>query len=173
MGFFFLSFSLILSFLDKETTKKLYYNTSMLVVTEYFSFKGKTVIFFWTSPYPSGLIGILGWTGDVAHVNVPSIGFDMIGSKYSLCKNQLLTPLGELQTKMAEKEGNITAKSYHKNAVCKVPCCTVPMLLAIKGHRIFIACFVAARDLHQYPETNLTFLWLKCCAMETRHSLSY
>lgn len=45
-GVFFLSFSLILSFLDKETTKKLYYNTPMLVLTESFSFKGKTVIFF-------------------------------------------------------------------------------------------------------------------------------
>ena len=69
-------------------------------------------------------------------------------------------PLGEIQAKMAEEEGNITAKSYHKNAVCKVPCCTVPMLLAIKGHHILLHALLqlAVGDVHQYPDTNLIFL---------------
>lgn len=51
-------------------------------------------------------------------------------------------PLGEFQAQKAEEDDNITAKSYHENAVCKMSCCTVHMLLAIKGHHVFIACLV-------------------------------
>lgn len=80
-------------------------------------------------------------------------------------------PLGEIQAKMTEEEGSITAKSYHKNTACKVPCCSVHMLLAIKGYHIFIACFVAAGNLHQYPDTNLIFLKVLCHGDETQSFL--
>lgn len=58
----------------------------MLVLTECFLFKGRTVISSELLQYQSGLIGILEWTDHITHINIPSTGFDMIGSKYGLCK---------------------------------------------------------------------------------------
>lgn len=53
-------------------------------------------------------------------------------------------PLGQIQAKMAEEEGNIIAKSHHKNAVRQVPCCTVPLLMTTNGYHIFNAWLAAA-----------------------------